>query len=376
MQTLNALDAVTPALGRTRLVLLKPFRFGRTWKLCATAYLAFAATFFLPFPLMYLGFLPHILRSHNAAAATWLIGGVSLLMAILIALFYVCSRLEFAFFDIVLHRGTHVAPAWRKYGQQTWPWIAVKILLGVILTVVLAAPLSAYFHHIFAFVITMKPGQPQSPAVAFQILSAELGVFGIFSGLFLLGSLLTDFVLPSLALENTTLREAFKRFGRLIASEPGQVAGFVAMKVILGVVGYIALVAIFYVVLLIFLILAVIVGGLGYVLLHAMHVSGGVMIGLAVCFGLIGYFVLCFYCGVSMAGSLLTFLQSYALYFLGGRYPLVGEALHASTPVVYPAYAYPYAYPPPMVAVPVAIPVAASVASSEASSADTIPPEV
>jgi hypothetical protein len=40
----------------------------------------------------------------------------------------------------------------------------------------------------------------------------------------------------------------------------------------------------------------------------------------------------------------LTFGQAYALYFLGGRYPLLGDLLDRSTPP--PAYAYPAGFPP------------------------------
>jgi hypothetical protein len=50
----------------------------------------------------------------------------------------------------------------------------------------------------------------------------------------------------------------------------------------------------------------------------------------------------------------MTFLEAYTLYFLGGRYPMLGDLLTASTPPppppppapVYPAYVAP---PPPEV---------------------------
>jgi hypothetical protein len=44
-------------------------------------------------------------------------------------------------------------------------------------------------------------------------------------------------------------------------------------------------------------------------------------------------------------GSLLTFFQAYALYFLGGRYPILGDLLDRSTPP--PAYAYAASFPLP-----------------------------
>ena len=52
MPILSALDAISPAFARTKLVLFSPFRKGRTWKLAATAYLATAGAVFLPFPLI------------------------------------------------------------------------------------------------------------------------------------------------------------------------------------------------------------------------------------------------------------------------------------------------------------------------------------
>ena len=47
---------------------------------------------------------------------------------------------------------------------------------------------------------------------------------------------------------------------------------------------------------------------------------------------------------IAFMGTLLTFFQAYALYFLGGRYPLLGDLLDRSTPP--PAYAY-ATQPPP-----------------------------
>ena len=58
MRILSATEAVSPAIARTKLVLFKPFRLGRSWKLAATGYLGGAATYFLPFPLIYLFFIP------------------------------------------------------------------------------------------------------------------------------------------------------------------------------------------------------------------------------------------------------------------------------------------------------------------------------
>jgi hypothetical protein len=49
-------------------------------------------------------------------------------------------------------------------------------------------------------------------------------------------------------------------------------------------------------------------------------------------------------------GTGLTFMESYALYFLGGRYPMLGYLLDRSTP---PPPVYSYSPPPSYYAPPV-----------------------
>ena len=52
MQRLSAIDAITPALNRTNFLFFKPFRWGRSWKLAASSYLALLGSIFVPVPLL------------------------------------------------------------------------------------------------------------------------------------------------------------------------------------------------------------------------------------------------------------------------------------------------------------------------------------
>jgi hypothetical protein len=128
MQIYSALDALSPAFSRTKLVLFSPFRLGRTWKLGASAYLSVAGTVFVPFPLLLFGFVP-LLRQASVPAGVVPIMTAAVIMATLVNLvvFYLCSRLRFAFFDIVLHRGAFVTPAWRKYGGASLRWALFNV---------------------------------------------------------------------------------------------------------------------------------------------------------------------------------------------------------------------------------------------------------
>ena len=64
MQPLNPFDAISPAFTRTNEVLLKPFRWSRSWKLAAASYLGAAGGVFIPFPLFLL-IVPFFLRSSS-----------------------------------------------------------------------------------------------------------------------------------------------------------------------------------------------------------------------------------------------------------------------------------------------------------------------
>ena len=272
-------------------------------------------------------------------------------------IFHLCSRLQFAYFDIVVNRGEFVAPAWRKYRTQALPWTGIKILAGSILTLLCAIPLTAYVRHLIPAFKSMMiaTGQPPPPHFFRAVLSVYAGEFVLalgFGAIYLVGSILTSFLLPSLALENTGIREAFRRMTELIHREPGEFAIFVLLKAGLGVAAYIGATVIWEIVfLLVTFLLGAIVFLFGF-LLHLAGVPTVVLTVLGVFLAVVWYIVGVFYSLMLAIGPAWTFLDTYALYFLGGRYPMLGDLLDQSTPPAPPLPAYPYpaayaGYPPP-----------------------------
>jgi hypothetical protein len=355
MQILSALDAISPAFSRTRLVLFSPFRLGRTWKLSATAYLATAGSVFLPFPLFYLAFVPFARQAGVPYVVPVLIAVSVVGTLVYLVVFYLISRLRFAYFDIVLNRGQFVAPGWRKYGPPSFQWTAFKVVLGSVLAAAVAAPMVGYIRYLVqAFsALNLAPGEQPPPAFIASIFSAYAAIFLVYVGFGLFywaSSLLSDFIVPSLALENTTLGEAFRRLSLLIRNEPGQFAAYAFVKLGLAIAGYFAMVIASYIVILIVGVVVGIIALLGYLVLHALGASTTVLVALGVILGVALYLFFIFYVVFLGAGTVLTFLESYLLYFLGGRYPMLGGLLEASTPPpvrstpVYPAYTPP---PPP-----------------------------
>jgi hypothetical protein len=334
MPPLSAADCITPAVSRTRLILFSPFMKGRAWKLSATGYLATAGNLFLPFSLVYLMFLPAAEQAGKPFAIA-LVTACIVFTAVFLFLFVLFSRLQFAFFEVVLNREQFIAPLWRKHRSVYGAWTWLKVIAGLVIVAAFALPIAAYSRRLielFHSMSSLKPGEMPPPEFFVLFYGGFLSIYAIFILLFFLGSLGYDFLVPSLALESVPLAEASRRLGRLVRAEPGQFTLYCVLKIVLGFVGYMGLTFAFE------LVLVVVFGIVGLValligfLLHLAGVATAVLIGLGIAVGIVLYLALFGYVMVIGIGVLLTFFESYSLYFLAGRYPLLGDLLARSTP--------------------------------------------
>ena len=349
MPPLSATDAIAPAWQHTRRLLLGPRDPRLFFKIAAVAFFAEV-----------LGGTFSLTRSFNAAHGasgagassvfTTTVLGIIFICAVVglilaLVFFYLSSRLQFAIFHIVLRSETTVAPIWRRYGPATWRWMGLKILLflcafaclapilvpGVLYFISAVSTQSNDHSHIVGFILT---------GICFVVL---LILFAIV--LAIATVLLRDFGLPSMALEGTPLRETVRRVIALTRAETGQVALYVLLRFCLAVAGG-------FISELILAILAIIVGaplgGLGFGLWATLHTSGtgahAGMIGGWVILALALLTALAI-CAISLFGYLFTFLQAYAIFFLGGRYPLMGQLITEPPAPVAPARA-PQAWTP------------------------------
>jgi hypothetical protein len=278
-----------------------------------------------------------------------LIGLVSLVIGLI--LFYIGSRLQLVLLELVATRYTLISPLWSKYGSRTWRWIGLR-LLYIFLTILVLLPfiivVIIYFIHHAHGTSSLGGDNPFAVFAGLNLahillfLAAALLVLLVLCAIYLL---LRDLALPFLALEDLSISESLGRLRVLLAVEPGQVILYVILRMVLGLVfGIVAEIAMV-MVLLVSLIPPGIVGAILWFSLHNAGTAGTVTLIACAIFG--GLIYLCWAVCVVLAfmGSLLTFFQAYALYFLGGRYPLLGDLLDRSTPP--PAYAYPVAFPPP-----------------------------
>jgi hypothetical protein len=287
--------------------------------------------------------------AHLAALAAFIVFGVFVGLLVALAFFYLSSRLQFVLFHEVLHSETRITPIWHLYGPATWRWIGLKLLYFLVFIVCLA-PVLAPAIVIFLRTANHNAAADSSPAnFGTFFASILLFVFAVMVFVFVFAVayiLIRDFGLPSMALEATTLRETIRRVIALVRAEPAQVALFIVMRLVLAIAGSLAS---YLAILFCALMAAVPLGGLAifaWLMLHHSESGGYVFMILAWCvLGLLFAAILIFV-SISLLGYLFTFLQAYVIYFLAGRYPLLGNQLQTVFPTPGPAPAWPPGYYP------------------------------
>jgi hypothetical protein len=342
MRPLSAIDAISPAWAHTRNLLWRPRNWRLLLKIGFVAVLAQMAGFNFSGGNHFGGPMHH--GHHALSSAMWasIVAGIVAIaivgFVVWLAIFYAGSRMQFVLFEVVLRRDTEIAPIWRRYGAATWRWIGLKLAFLAVVLVVLAPILAPMAIHMFRTLPHLEGSDPR------RVVGFVLGMLGfgmvIFVVSLLIGAayrLLVSFALPSMALESTTLRESVRRVAGLAQAEPVDVFLFLLMTVLMGFAGgVVASVAVG----LTLVVALVPLGGVAALLWVALHHAG--IVGHVVVYGVCtvtGLIVaaLTLIVGVIAFGYLYAFLQAYALYFLGGRYPRVGAYLE---PLLPPAPAY------------------------------------
>ncbi len=330
MQPLSATDAIAPAWQHTRRLLLGPRNPRLFFKIAAVA-------FFAEMMSSSFSFSPPFHNAHTGGGSspsiTAAILGIIFICAVVglligLVFFYLSSRLQFTIFHVVLRSETTVAPVWRRYGPATWRWMGLKILFFLCAFACLA-PLLIPGIFFIIHAITLQSHGDNSHIISF-ILTGMFFVFLLV--LFVLALaiatvLLRDFALPSMALEGTPLRETVRRVLALTRAEPGQVTLYLLLRFCLTTAGV-------FVSEILIVLLGLLIGGplagLGFGLWATLHTAGAgaragmiggwVILALAL-LAVLAVGVICLF------GYLFTFLQAYAIFFLGGRYPLMGQLL-------------------------------------------------
>jgi hypothetical protein len=256
-----------------------------------------------------------------------------LVMLLLFFIFYLITRLRFAFFHCLIHNIKEIRPGWHLYRTQATRFFWLNFFVGLcflLLLALIAIPFAAAFWGLFKNVAA--GGHPSLGSIFALILPLIPIIFLIVFLAIAVDIVLRDLMLPHYALENATAGQAWSAVWARITREKGAFFVYALLRVILPIVAAIALIIVLIIPIIIFVVVIVAVevgihaafsaatGGAAFIaiFLEALFgvVAGG--IGIAV--------------GIGLAGPVSTAVRQYALMFYGGRYQPLGDILFPPPP--------------------------------------------
>jgi hypothetical protein len=335
MRAISAADSVSPAIERTRNFLFRPFNWGTYLKLGLVAIVTEGIGSNLR-SSSHGGGQPtdHGPMIHSLAEINplWVAEGVAALMLGLIFaawLFYLVTRLRFAFFHCLVHNTREIRPGWWLLREPATRFFWMNVGVGVCYLLVVAA-ISIPFISGFLRLFHEMPqgGAPNIPLLLSLVLPLIPIIFLLVVVAVLLDVLLRDWMLPHYALEDASAGEAFAAVWSRVVAEKREFFVYALLRLILPAI---AMVAVFIVLLIPGLILAGTAAAVEYGIhsgfADATGAAAVVGIALQVFFGAVAFgFALLF--GICIGGPVSTSVREYALVFYGGRYQTLGNILY------------------------------------------------
>jgi hypothetical protein len=333
MRAISAADAVSPAIQRTREFLFRPFSWGTFLKLGLVAMITegFASNFQSSSNKGSSSGHGPVINSLSSISPGWIaaiFAGLLVAIAVSLVVFYLITRLRFAFFHCLIHNSKAIRPGWRLYREQAIRFFWLNLVVGfcfLLLMVLISLPFAAGF---WRLIRETSPGG--TPNIGL-LLSLVLPLIPIILLLVLIGILadviLRDCMLPHFALDNATAGGAWTRVWARIKAEKRQFIVYALLRVILPSIAW---AAVFMVLTIPGLILAGALAAFGYGLHSAFaNATGGpAIVGILL---EVFYAVLAFgfalLAGICIGGPVSTGVREYALMFYGGRYQALGDAL-------------------------------------------------
>jgi hypothetical protein len=338
MHVFSASDAVSPAIERTKRYLFRPFEWGTYLKLAAVACVTEGIS--LNFNYSYHGGFSSATDSTSLPMSSFSGGWVVLIAAVVVLaivagaiLFYLVTRLRFAFFHCLVHQTKEIRPGWAMYRAQSMRFFLASLVVGLIFLVIVVLAVLPFAFAIYGFVQSSNDGGQFDPS---RFLLLFLPLMGIVLLICLIGYalevVLHDFILPHMALENLSFSQAWTAVRSRIAAETGSFAAYFFLRLVLVIVAEIAVLLIAAIPMLIILgIFAMSAYGFNSVLEDAIGALAFLRVGLDVLLAIVGV-GLVLVVAFTLGGPVATWLRNYALLFYGGRYRVLGDILYPPPP--------------------------------------------
>lgn len=338
MIAFSASQAVSPAIERTKNFLFRPFKLSTYLKLSLVACLTegFSSNF-------------NFNRGHHFSSGTG-IGdftgfhlsnevialiavGVLIFIAACILIFYLITRLRFAFFHCLIHQTKEIRPGWGLYRAQAMRFFILSLIVGFLCLAVLVMAMAPF---VFIFLNVWRNSQNGGHVDWFYLIPAILAVFVVVFVLALIFAaidlIMRDFMLPHIALENASVRTAWDSAYTHIKAEKGSFLFYAFLRVVLPILAMIGLfIVLFIPLLMVFGLLAISLVGFTAAVAYATGVTKVLLIALD---AIVGLFTLCLglLVAISVGGPIATWKRNYALLFYGGRYQALGDILSPPPP--------------------------------------------
>jgi hypothetical protein len=263
---------------------------------------------------------------HLADYVPLLLAAFAVIFVLAIIFLYISCRFRFILFDSIITGQPVIGRGWARYSSQANRyfgfWLVFRLVSWTVMFFIVGLPLwRAYKSGTFSGDNSMLAFLQIIGSIALGALAAAI-VFGIIS------TLVKDFVMPIMALDDFSLGDAWSALWRVVSSEPGAWAAYLALKVVCAIATGIGLAIVGVITLLPALVIIGIPAGL-FILLAALAyklagLAAGIIIG-CVAGLVVAAGVFCWIC--ILIAPVTVFFASYAFYFFGGRYPKLGALL-------------------------------------------------
>ena len=331
----SAVEAISPAIERTKQFLFHPFRWGRLFKLTLVALLTDGGlsscnfNWHLPSgnspsstsPLLRPIPIPHL----HGPALLLLVGFIAVVVFIIvpvtILISYLLIRLSFSFFDCVLQRQDQIAPAWGRYHRQTMRFLGLSVCIGLAFWIILIPIGYEIYQHFKPLFQSISSGIRPTFFELIPLIAVIGAVFLVLALLaVLVDTALGHFVLPRMALEDASIEDAVSDVWSDILAEPWQFLLFMILRFLVTfVASIIAMVA-----LAVSLVIVIALGAIVVLLLKIASTTMAVLFGVPAAVLVLGLFFFAFIC---VSGAIGTFRRNYSLLFYGSRYQLLGDII-------------------------------------------------
>jgi len=338
MKAFSASEAIWPALERTYAYLFRPFKAEAFLKLATAATLS--EGFLVSFRFTIPNTSPFDIDT--AALKTFLLAPeflpVTILgaMAIFLAAVYCYSRvlrLRFAFFHTLIHQTREFRAAVRLYTVESDRFFTACMLIWLSFLVLVSLAIALFAVAAYAVLASPTPEGKLDLGNFLILFFPCIGiVFILILALYAAQVVLSDFILPHMAIESASFPRSWAAVRARMAANRETFFSYFILRLFVPLAAGIALAAAAWLLgFIVFGVLELSAAGFNAMLDGTTDARATVLIAVHLLFVVLGMGAGALI-AVSFAGPIGVFTRSYALYFYGGHYPALGNLLSPPTP--------------------------------------------